>query len=40
MFGYTSPLARKVGLKYLATLIYKDYMNIERTSEEDFCKDR
>lgn len=36
MFGYTSPLARKVGLKYLATLIYKDYMNIERTSEEDF----
>lgn len=36
MFGYTSPLARKVGLKYLAMLIYKDYMNIERTSEEDF----
>lgn len=35
MFGYTSSLARKVALKYLATLIYKDYMNIEK-GKEDF----
>lgn len=35
MFGYTSPLARKVALKYLSVLIYKDYMNIER-GKDDF----
>ncbi len=33
MFGYTSPLARKKALAYVSMLIYKDYMNIERSEE-------
>ena len=33
MFGYTSPLARKKGIAFISMLIYKDYMNIERTED-------
>ena len=31
MFGYTSPLARKKAIAYMSMLIYKDYMNTEKT---------
>ena len=33
MFGYTSPLARKKGIAFISMLIYKDYMNTERTED-------
>ena len=33
ILGYTSPLARKAAINYISTLIYKGYMNVERTSE-------
>ena len=33
MFGYTSPLARKKAIAFISMLIYKDYMNTERTED-------
>ena len=33
MFGYTSPLARKKAIAFVSMLIYKDYMNTERTKD-------
>ena len=35
MFGYTSPLARKAAIDYIAHLMYKDYMNTERETKDD-----
>ena len=33
IFGYTSPLARKKAIAFISMLIYKDYMNTERTED-------